>query len=299
MSPREGSGWQSALRPALQALQRSTPRSAQARAAAAVAALLLSGAGCGGGMPLLHPARTLGAGEVRAATGMSGNFALTSLGESLNAARNEAAANPGAPGPPGSDPTYAKGALVAASIGPGLAPFVAARVGVGAQAEGGISYTGRGVRIDMRRSFDFGAWSLSLGGGVSAAFYGNQEGGTLPNVDLSSLQGFGADVPILFGWRSEADLFQVWFGARGGWEHARIETLTSEPRPTLPGSPIELSATRFYGGGLVGLAAGFRHVHVALELDLAYQTISGAYNATQVDVSGLSMAPAAAIWWTF
>src|SRR5579872_3469019 len=123
-------------------------------------------AACGGGMPLLHPARTLDTGEVRAATGLSGQFAVGNLGESLSAARSEAASNAGGPGPPGTDPTYAKGALVAASVGPGVAPFVAARVGIGARAEGGISYTGRGARIDMRRSLDFAAWSVSVGGGV-------------------------------------------------------------------------------------------------------------------------------------
>jgi hypothetical protein len=272
------------------------------RASAVPAALLALGAlsGCGGGMPLLHPARTLPPGEVRAATGVSGNFALGGLADSLTAARNDAATNPNVPGTPGSDPTYAKGALVSAAVGPGIAPFVSARVGIGAEAEGGVSYTGRGVRIDLRRSFDLDRrWSISIGAGGSAAFYGSQQGGDLPAVDLGSLHGYGADVPLLAGWQSRDDLYMAWFGPRGGWEHVEISTLTSEPRPPLPSEPISLSANRFYAGGVAGAAVGFRHVHVAIEVDVGYQTVSGTYNATQVTVNGVSATPATALWWTF
>jgi hypothetical protein len=44
---------------------------------------------------------------------------------------------------------------------------------------------------------------------------------------------------------------------------------------------------------------GFRHVHVAMELDVAYATISGSYNQTSVTVGGLTVAPATALWWDF
>ena len=256
-------------------------------------------AGCGGGVPLLHPARTLDSGQVRAATGLSGTFAVGSLADSLHAARTEAATNPNLPGTPGSDPTYARGALVSAAVAPGLAPFVGARVGIGASAEGGLAYTGRGARVDIRRSFDFGQWSVSLGAGGDAAFYGALQGGDLPYVDLRSLKGYGIDVPVLLGWQSRAGLYMMWVGPRGGWEHDSIETLTSEPRPNLPGEAISLSVTRYWVGGVVGGAVGFRHVHVALEVQVAYQTLSGAYNSTQVDVSGESVTPAAAMWWDF
>jgi hypothetical protein len=62
---------------------------------------------------------------------------------------------------------------------------------------------------------------------------------------------------------------------------------------------VGLSATRYWGGGLLGLAVGFRHVHVAMELDAAYMTISGDYNQTHASLSGLSLAPATALWWRF
>ena len=68
--------------------------------------------------------------------------------------------------------------------------------------------------------------------------------------------------------------------------------------PTMA-SPSELSANRFYGGGLVGVAGGFRHFHVALELDVAYETVSGSFFTAQTSISGLSMAPAGALWVDF
>ncbi len=255
---------------------------------------------CAGGSPLLHPARTLGTGEVRAAAGMSANIALGSAADDLRTAREVAAKSPDAPGAPGSSPAYAKGALVAAAIGPGVAPFVAARVGVGNRYEGGISYTGRAARIDFRRSFDRGPFSLSVGAGATGVFYGRQEGSSLPAVDLSELHGYGADVPVLVGWQSEAALYMVWAGVRAGFEHDSIESVTSEPKSTALGSTaLRLAADRFYGMGVFGIGTGFRHIHVALELDLTYQSVAGDFNQTRVNVRGLTLVPATALWWNF
>jgi hypothetical protein len=259
---------------------------------------LLSG-GCGGGLPLLHPARTLPAGEVRAAGGFGATVAVGSLASDVRQAEQDP--NVASPPPPSGDTAYAKGALVLASIGPGLQPYGAARVGIGQQFEGGLAYTGRALRADVRRSFELStAWSLSIGAGGSAALYGHQQGSALPDVSLNQLHGWGADVPLLVGYESPGGLYMIWVGARGGWEHVDISDVTSEPKAVTLGSPpIALSATRFWGGGLVGLAVGFRHLHVALELDAAYARISGSYNDTSATVAGVSLAPATALWWQF
>lgn len=269
----------------------------------ALIALAATNVGCGGGAPLLHPAHTLKSGDVRAAGGISAHIVPGSLGEDLRGAREFAARDgtgASSPGAPGSNPSYAKGALVSAAIAPGLAPFVGARVGVGNAFEGGLAYTGRGIRADMRRSFDDGPWSLSLGLGGSAALYGRQQGTDLPNVDLGSLHGYGADVPVLVGWQSLSGLYTLWFGPRGGFEHVTVETLTSEPKSVTIGTPpIRLEATRFHAGGVLGLATGFNHVHVALEAGIAYQIVNGTYNANEVTIRGLTITPASAVWWTF
>ena len=154
----------------------------------------------------------------------------------------------------------------------------------------------------MRRSFDLSEkWALSLGVGGSSVLYGHQSDGVLPNVTLSQIHGWGADVPLLVGYRSSGDLYSFWLGARAGWEQVDISDVTSEPKTvTLGTPPVGLSATRFWGGGLLGFAVGFRHVHVAMELDAAYQIINGSYNQTTVpQISGLTLAPATALWWDF
>lgn len=153
----------------------------------------------------------------------------------------------------------------------------------------------------MRKAFDLSeSVSLSGGLGVTVPFYGRQTGAELPNVDLSALHGYGADVPVLIGWESSGGLYKLWAGLRGGFEYDAISNVSTEPKAIpLGGAPISLSATRYYGAGVVGMAAGFRHIHVALELDTAYQLVDGSYNQTNVKVSGVSLAPATAIWWDF
>jgi hypothetical protein len=258
------------------------------------------GVGCGGGVPLLHPARTLAAGDVRAAAGMSANFVPGTLGTELNAARAQSG---NLTAPPPNDPTYAKGALIAAALAPGLAPYVSARGGIGAQFEAGIIYSGRAARVDARRSWNWDDVSLSLGIGFSYIFYGNGgDSSALPYVDLNSIHGYGGDIPILIGWQSSARLFMAWAGVRGGWENATISALSSTPQASAgaaPNTQVELTGTRFYAGGLAGIAAGFRHIHVALEVDASYETVSGNYVSTPVTVSGLTLAPGGALWIDF
>jgi hypothetical protein len=246
----------------------------------------------------LHPASVLPRGEVRAAGGFSGTIATGSLGSAIRGAVDEAAANPGSVP---TDSNFARGALVAASVAPGLAPFVGARVGLGAESEGGLVYTGRAARVDVRHAFalDDGL-TLSVGVGGSGALYDHGSAQVLPNVALNDLTGWGADVPVLLGYSSEGDLYSLWVGPRAGWEHVTIQFATSEPGSApLGAAPIPLSATRFWGGGVLGAAVGFRHVHVAFELDVSYANITGSYAGTSAQVSGVSLAPSSALWWHF
>jgi hypothetical protein len=260
--------------------------------------VVASGSGCGGGLPLLHPAQTLGEGEARAAAGFSETVATGSLAASLANAQAEssvqAGTSPGGTLP--TDATYARGALVAASVASGLAPLVGARVGTGAHVEVGLAYTGRSVRADVRRSFDLtDRVALSIGAGGTAALAGRQDGSALPNVDLGRVHGWGADVPLLLGYSSEAGLYSLWLGARGGWEHIDGGDVGTDAAI----GPIAIEAARAWGGGLVGLAVGFRHVHVAMELDVCYASVAGEYAGTHAEVAGWTLAPAAALWWEF
>ena len=269
-------------------------------------AALLIGTGCGGATPLLHPAHVLAPGEIRAEAGIAARAIVGNLGDSLKGATNEAASDRALGQDPcatGCSSTYAQGALVAAAMAPDLSPVAGARVGVGAEFEGGIMYTGRGARIDLRRAFALGkrptAWALSIGLGVDFAFEGRNNNG-LPDVDNANLFGVGGDLPVLLGWKSAANLYYVWLGARFGYEHDTIAPRNSEQVP--PGGQStapQLVGDRFAVGGLVGLAIGFRHVHVALELEADYAAVTGSFGGTAAKVDGLSLTPATALWWDF
>jgi hypothetical protein len=162
-------------------------------------------------------------------------------------------------------------------------------------------YTGRAVRVDIRRSFDLSRrWSLSIGAGGTAVLYDHPSGETLPNLDLGQLHGWGADVPALIGYASDGDLYRVWVGGRAGLEHVDVSQVRTTPSSAVFGAPpVSLSATRLWAGGLAGLAVGFRHVHVAMEVDIGYASVTGDYAGTHTELGGLTLAPASSLWWAF
>lgn len=256
-------------------------------------------AACGGGSPLLHPAKPLARGDVRAGAGFSANVTTGEAARALRDARAQVAQGGDLPGAPGSNEGYARGALVAAALAPGVAPWVSARVGLGSASEAGLAYTGRGVRLDARRAFDVGPLTFSAGAGLSAALAAREANEELPGLARANLRGFGFDVPLLLGWESTGGLYKVWGGVRGGLEVASVKPRTSEPRPPVGTPAPELEATRTYGGGVVGLATGFRHVHVALELEVSYQHVVGRFNGARGELGGLGIVPATALLWTF
>ena len=74
----------------------------------------------------------------------------------------------------------------------------------GSGNKGGAAGAGRALRVDARRSFDSGAWSVSVGAGGSAAVYPLGEDSELRNVDLAKLHGFSGDIERLhFLWLCE------------------------------------------------------------------------------------------------
>lgn len=248
--------------------------------------------GCGGGLPLLHPARTLPLGGVRAAGGLTGQVALGGLAAAQRAGSDAIAATSGPN--PAADSTYARSALVAAAVAPGIAPFVSARIGMGDSFEGGVVYSGRALRADLRRSWDLSpsmAFSVGLGG--SAVLAGQSAAHEVQGLDLGGLTGWGADVPLLVGYESEAGLYMAWVGARVGFEQVSASGSHA-------GAPTAaLDATRFWGGGVVGAAVGFRHVHFAAEVDASYASVRGEYAGVHGAVAGMTLAPSTAVWWTF
>jgi hypothetical protein len=253
--------------------------------------------GCGGGAALLHPARVLGPGNVAAGAGVGGQFVV----------------DQSAPTAPSPEQQFLERAASSFAFSPGLSPWVGASVGIAGQNEAGLTYTGRSLRLEGRHSFGSDAVTTSIGAGASAVLsHPGSAGPTAPmagrfegTVDDATAAGFGFDAPALIGWRSTASIVEVWAGVRAGMERVSGDVALGGASPH---ASADLTATRWYGGGLLGFAVGFRPVWVAFEVDVAYQHLSarasfpgggGAATAAPGQdtgtVTGVTAAPAGAL----
>ncbi|MET0595375.1 MAG: hypothetical protein ABW133_21940 [Polyangiaceae bacterium] len=254
------------------------------------AALGFSLAACGGGVPLFHGPHALSPGQTATGVGLSGTFTTGSMRETVTRARST---TPSAvdPIPPDVSTKYAG---IAASIAPETAPYVGMRLGLPSDNEVGLSYTGRYLRLDGRHAFESGHWALSIGGGLSglwgSGFRSEQD---TPSQQLAATtSAFGGDVPILFGWQSDAGVVSLWGGARGAFQR-----IVGDSAGEGPSTSIGLNHWRV--GGVAGLSFGFRHVHTMLELETAYNSVSGDFGLAHIKLSGVTLTPAGALRFTF
>ncbi len=244
----------------------------------AVAAL----SGCGGASPLMHPAHVLRPGFVSMGAGVAAQVAL-----------QPAPASAPAPQPGERAPA----SLHEVAIGPHLAPWVGGRIGIQGSNEAGITYSGRSVRLDGRHAFGDSP-ALSLGLGLHAVVP-ERSGG---DPTKRSVYGGGLDIPLLVGWHSKSDLYAIWAGPRGGFEllGGQVGILEIDPPAGAPDDdPASLEARHVWVGGVAGLRAGFRHVHVVVEVDAAYHHASGTVGGVSASFDQGTIAPAGALVLTF
>jgi hypothetical protein len=211
--------------------------------------------------------------------GVSGQLALKSLPpENTPASQND-------------------GPLQELGVAPGVAPWVSGRLGFTGENEAGITYLGRALRLDVRHAFVFGKAALSLGLGASALMARRPGDGS----DVSGVFGGGADVPLLVGWHSAGDIYSFWFGPRGGFEIMGGRLQLGQDTSA---QVFDVSARHFYGMLVGGMRVGFRHVHVAIELDAAYHRVDGTFRAmgasdASTSVQQITLTPAGALEISF
>jgi len=258
--------------------------------AAAFAALAFGSTACGGGAALMHPAHALPASEVSFGAGVSQNFVL---GEGDEAVEEAIATRPEAV-EPGEVNDYVRGSVAWSLMTPGLAPWVGGRAGLGYHLEAGVTYTGRAARVDGRYAFEGDSTALSLGLGLSARLAHPDDSATttdIPGLNESGLHGVGVDVPIIVGWRSSAEVVQIYAGLRGGYESLFGNYLFVPSSPAEDIAEGEVTAQRWFAGGLAGLLVGVRPVWVGFELDAAYQLGSGTVTDANIPLNGGEAAP--------
>lgn len=231
-----------------------------------LAAVLALG-GCAGGMPLMHPAKTLPAGEVQLGAGVAGQLTGVSTSGDLNSS-----------------------ALDELAVAPGVAPWASGRVGISGDNEGQISYSGRSVRAGFRHAFPVGPLHLSAGVGGNALLPR-----ALDDNDVTKAFGGGADVPLILGWSSTADLYSVWGGARGGFNILSGQVLPSRvDAASIEGDNIPFKGRSWFMGGLVGASVGFRTFHATLEVDVSYLRADGTFGEEEVGLDQLVISPGGA-----
>ena len=179
------------------------------------------------------------------------------------------------------------------AFAPGLAPWLGGRIGLGSGVDAGLSYTGRAARADIRKAFELDGPdgpALSLGIGAS---------GVLPkrrrDIGLR-IGGVGADIPLLIGIRSDADLYSGWLGARVGAELlSGSQELHNDPLDPTDAQVGDVSGWHVQTGGLVGFRVGFRYLFAVIEVGAAMHWAEGTVSDQQVALQQFSVSPAGAI----
>ena len=141
-------------------------------------------------------------------------------------------------------------------------------------------------------NFEWDNSALSIGLGLTGRGFGGSAL-DLPAADLKHANGVGLDLPLLFGYHTDADLISVWAGLRGAYDRW-------SGKVTLDGdAPFSLSAGRLSAGPVLGLAVGLSPLWVAAELEVDYSHVTGTLDRagshydTQLD--GWSARPAGAL----
>ncbi|HEX9621758.1 MAG TPA: hypothetical protein VF989_16550 [Polyangiaceae bacterium] len=263
---------------------------------------------CGAGMPGLHPAEPLGSRQVSASAGFSHHFVPGTARRAIEDA-DRVVAEEMAPLAEEQSETLARGALTEAIATPALSPWFAARAGMGQGFEAGLGYTGRRVRADLRRAFERDTYALSIGGALTGVVpdpgsVGDSPPSALPDgserlghADLGNVRGFGVDVPLLVGLRTDPSFGHAWLGVRPGYERTTGDAVLVFAGTTPVAADFEgrtLSLTT-----LLGASLGVGPISVAAELAVGWYALSGSLtlggSRSEADVSGVAFTPAAAV----
>ncbi len=240
--------------------------------------LALGAIGCGGSVPLLHPAHPLEPEQLSAGVGLS---SLHLAGEVGKVVRDQDTQPEGSVGAG----TAAHGALA-----PALAPWFGMRVGLDHGLDGGLALSGRSVRADLRHAWQSRHLALSTGLGADSVL--SQQASrtsylSVGGVDTGSTMGWGLDVPLLFGARTDARSVEGWVGARTGYQHSATDlglpvTASSSAESDGEVDPgLGASADDVWAGAVVGIALGVAPVWLVLEAQGSFHWLWGSYESAE------------------
>lgn len=209
--------------------------------------------GCAPTLPSFAGSRTTPASRVDVALGMAGRLPTGDL---------------------------ASGPALALAAPAGIAPAGAVRIGLEDDVDLGLVVSASSARAELRYGARLGQLRMHVG----VAGFG---GYAVTDPDMNGAQGSGwragAFVPLTLAF-DVAGMLEAWVGARLALE--RVEgSLGAEPAG-------RSDAWGFRGGGVVGLALGFRRVHVLAELAVDGEHWSGSTAGVSFERAGVSLTPA-------
>ena len=162
----------------------------------------------------------------------------------------------------------------------GAAPALLVRHGLDDAIDLGLLVSGPSLSGQLRGALRLGPLRLLLG---LAPRVGLAQADPRPGTAGGTLVGLGGRVPVTLA----IDLFsiyEVWLGARAGADYATGELAVG------PGELWTVSA-----GGVLGLAVGFRRVHVLAELAVDWERSSGTLAGASLAREGVVLTPAFAV----
>ena len=262
--------------------------------------------GCGGGLPLLHPAQPLPSGVTSLSAGFGSQWVGGRANREIDDARAVVVSGQ-------ASPTLPSAATIAAALyRPGFFPWASMRLGLGHQSEAGLAYTGHRVRLDARYAWLRGPWAVSFGAGAGlglahatastgsgSSAFGSTE--AIAGLDTSGTRAVALDLPLLVGWRSTADIGRVWLGVRPVYEHAYGSLSFTQASSV---AQADLNANALTLNGILGLAMGLRPVYLALEFSVggshgrgSLSGSPGSFAEGSATITAITLTPAAALIW--
>lgn len=157
----------------------------------------------------------------------------------------------------------------------GAAPAAFVRHGLSDEFDLGLEAVGSSLRGSLRGRIGLSNTAHLLLGVTPHA-------GAVYDGDAAASRG-GALIPIALT-LDISSLYEAWLGVRAGIEHVTGE---------FDARDVSLNGLR--AGGVVGLAVGFRRLHVLLELAVDHERWWGSLGEERVDRDGIALTPAFAL----
>lgn len=168
----------------------------------------------------------------------------------------------------------------------GVVPAGVLRFGLDGGWDLGVVVAGSGGRFEVRTGGLLGS-SLTwhVGAAVSGAYQRSEARQIDVDTTLSAAEGYriGALVPLSVG-MALGGIFEAWGTVRLGAEHVG---------GSVGGSSGDAWTLR--SGLALGLAVGFRRVHVMVELAVDFEHVRGQLGGVAIDRSGIVLTPATAL----